>query len=49
MSRRVRGDKQVGNVEKDLGLPSGTIRNKEGRDIRSDKLVKTIRKEAGKK
>ena len=43
--RQVRSDKQVGNLEKDLGLPPGTIRNKDGRDTRSDKLVRTIRKE----
>lgn len=43
--RQVRSDKQVGNLEKDLGLPPGTIRNKDGRDTRSDKLVGTIRKE----
>ncbi len=43
--RKVRSDKQVGNLEKDLGLPPGTIRNEDGRDTRSDKLVKTIRNE----
>ncbi len=47
--RKVRSDKQVGNLEKDLGLPPGTIRNEDGRDTRSDKLVKTIRKEKEKK
>lgn len=44
--RKVRSDKQVGNLEKDLGLPPGTIRNPDGRDTRSDKKVETIRKEA---
>ncbi len=43
--RQIRSDKQVGNLEKDLGLPPGTVRNKDGRDTRSDKLVGTIRKE----
>jgi len=43
--RQVRSYKQVGNLEKDLGLPPGTIRNKYGRDTRSDKSVRTIRKE----
>ncbi|MEP7037359.1 MAG: hypothetical protein ABI891_03355 [Acidobacteriota bacterium] len=43
--RQVRSDKQVGNLEKDLGLPPGTVRNTDGRDTRSDKLVGTIRKE----
>ena len=45
MTRKVRGDKQVGNLEKDLGLPPGTVRNKDGRDTRSDKKVSTLRKE----
>ncbi len=45
MARRVRGDKHVGNLEKDLGLPPGTVRNKDGRDTRSDKKVETLRKE----
>jgi hypothetical protein len=49
MARKVRGDKQVGNLEKDLGLPPGTVRNKDGRDTRSDKRVATLRKEASKK
>lgn len=47
--RKVRSDKQVGNLEKDLGLPPGTVRNKDGRDTRSDKKVGTIRREAKKK
>ena len=37
MPRKVRSDKQVGNLEKDLGLPAGTVRNRDGRDTRSDK------------
>ncbi len=48
MPRKVRGDKEVGNVEKDLGLSTGAIRNKDGRDTRSDKKLGTIRKEQGK-
>ena len=32
--------------EKKYGLPAGTIRNKDGRDTRSDKKIGTIRKEA---
>ncbi len=47
--RQVRSDKQVGNLEKDLGLPPGTIRNKDGRDTRSDKTVGALRKEQEKK
>lgn len=49
MSRKVRGDKRVGKMEKDLGLPPGTVRNPSGRDTRSDKKIGTIRKELGKK
>ena len=49
MTRKVRGDKRVGKLEKDLGLPPGTVRNTDGRDTRSDKKVETIRKELGKK
>jgi hypothetical protein len=49
MAKKVRGDKLVGNLEKDLGLPPGTVRNKSGRDTRSDKKVETIRKESEKK
>ena len=48
MSRRIRNDCTVGSLEKKLGLPAGTIRNKDGRDTRSDKLIGTIRKEAEK-
>ena len=49
MSRKVRSDKRVGKLEKDLGLPPGTVRNPSGRDTRSDKKIGTIRKELGKK
>ena len=45
MPRKVRSDKTVGNIEKDLGLSTGAIRNKDGRDTRSDKEIGTIRKE----
>ena len=45
MGRRVRSDCTVGALEKKLGLPAGTFRNKNGRDTRSDKLIGTIRKE----
>ncbi|MGD0780495.1 MAG: hypothetical protein ABR954_06950 [Dehalococcoidales bacterium] len=48
MAKKVRDDKQVGSLEKDLGLPPGTVRNRDGRDTRSDKKVGTIRKEAKK-
>jgi hypothetical protein len=49
VAKKVRGDKLVGNLERDLGLPAGTVRNKNGRDTRSDKKVETIRKEAAAK
>ena len=46
--RKTRSDCTVGSFEKKYGLPAGTIRNKDGRDTRSDKLIGTIRKEAKK-
>ena len=49
MARKIRSDCTVGTLEKKYGLPAGTIRNKDGRDTRSDKLVGTIRKEAARK
>lgn len=48
MERKIRSDCTVGEMEKKLGLPAGTIRNKDGRDTRSDKKIGTIRKEAKK-
>jgi len=42
--RKIRKDATVGTVEKNYGLPPGTFRNKNGRDIRSDKKIETIRK-----
>jgi hypothetical protein len=45
MSKKARSDSRVGKLEKDLGLPPGTIRNQDGRDTRSDKKIGTIRKE----
>ncbi|WP_340005840.1 hypothetical protein MHH52_28510 [Paenibacillus sp. FSL K6-0276] len=49
MTRKTRSDSTVGAFEKKTGLPPGTIRNADGRDTRSDKLIGTIRKEADKK
>ena len=49
MTRKIRSDCTVGTLEKKYGLPAGTIRNKDGRETRSDKLVGTIRKEAARK
>ncbi|MDD2493455.1 MAG: hypothetical protein PHY83_05900 [Bacilli bacterium] len=42
--RKVRNDCTVGTFEKTRGLPAGTVRNINGRDTRSDKQIKTIRK-----
>ncbi len=47
--RKDRSDITVKNIEKKHGLPSGTIRNADGRDTRGDKKLETIRKEAAKK
>ncbi len=49
MNRKTRSDCTVGTFEKKEGLPPGTIRNEDGRDTRSDKMIGTIRKEAEKK
>jgi hypothetical protein len=47
--RKTRSDCTVGTLEKKNGLPPGTIRNKDGRDTRSDKTVGIIREESEKK
>lgn len=49
MTRQTRSDCTVRTFEKKHGLPSGTIRNKDGRDTRGDKKIGTIRKENGQK
>jgi hypothetical protein len=49
MSRKDRKDQTVGSHEKKHGLPSGTIRNQNGRDTRSDKKIGTIRNEGNRK
>lgn len=43
--RKTRSDCTVGAFERKHGLPPGTIRNKDGRDTRSDKKIGTIRRE----
>ena len=48
VSKKTRSDCTVGTFEKKHGLPAGTIRNRDGRDTRSDKLIGTIRREAEK-
>jgi IS5 family transposase len=47
-ARKIRNDIQVGNLEKKLDVAPGTFRNTDGRDTRSDKLLKTLQKEAEK-
>lgn len=47
--RRIRSDCTVGGFEKRNGFPAGTFRNPNGRDTRSDKTFKTIRKEGEKR
>lgn len=49
MARQTRSDCTVGTFEKKNDLPPGTIRNKDGRDTRSDKLIGTIRRDDKKK
>ena len=48
-ARKDRSDITVGAMEKKHGMPSGTVRNDDGRDTRSDKKLGTIRKTAAKK
>lgn len=42
--RKDRSDMRIGTFEKKHGLPPGTIRNKKGRDIRSDAKLGNVRK-----
>ncbi len=42
--RKDRSDMKIGTFEKKHGLPPGTMRSKEGRDIRSDARLKIVRK-----
>ncbi len=44
--RKDRGDMKIGTFEKKHGLPPGAMRSKEGRDIRADAKLRTIRKKA---
>jgi hypothetical protein len=48
-TRKTRSDCTVGTFEKKHGLPVGSIRNKDGRDTRSDKKIGTLSKETEKK
>ena len=46
--RKTRSDCRVGTFEEKHGLPTGTIRNEDGRKTRCDKKIGTIRKEKSK-
>jgi hypothetical protein len=46
--RKDRSDIKIGTFEKKHGLPPGTMRSKEGKDIRSDAKLGTVRKRAKK-
>ena len=46
--RKTRSACTVGPYEKKHVLPTGTIRNKDGRKARKDKTLATLRKENGK-
>ena len=39
MARKIRKDARVDTAEKRLGVPSGTLRNKNGRKARKDKKI----------
>jgi len=49
MNKKDRGDKRIGKVEKDHGLPRGSIRNPNGTDARSDQKLGTLRDKYKKK
>ena len=44
--RKDRSDIKIGTFESKHGLPPGTMRNRKGRDIRSDARLRTVRKKA---
>ena len=46
--RKTRSDCTVGTYEKKHDLPTGTIRNKDGRKAGKDKTLAALRKENGK-
>jgi hypothetical protein len=45
--RKVRKDCTVGVFEKKRGLPIGTLRHENGRKMRLDKTIGSVRKEKG--
>lgn len=46
--RKTRSDCRVGTFEEKHGLPTGPIRNEDGRKTRCDKKIGTIREEKSK-
>ncbi|SEN29106.1 hypothetical protein SAMN05216436_11436 [bacterium A37T11] len=48
MARKIRKDIKVGSLEKKLILASGSIKNLDGRDARSDKKLGALQKDAEK-
>ena len=42
--RKDRKDFRIGKFEEKHGLPSGTMRNEKGKDIRSDAKLGTVKK-----
>lgn len=46
--RKTRSDCRVGTFEKKNGIPSGSIRHTNGRDVRSDMKIGTLRKQIAK-
>ena len=49
MKKGYRRDKRIGKIEKDLGLPPGSIRNPDGTDARSDQKLGTLQDKFKKK
>ena len=49
MARQTRSDCTIGTFEKKNGLPEGTLRHKDGRKMRSDKPIDSVRRDDKKK
>lgn len=45
MGRKMRSDKRLGSVARDLGISEESFRNPDGRKTRKDKQLGTARKE----
>ena len=46
--RKIRKDTKVGNLEKKLGIPTGSFRHENGRKMRKDKTLGALRRESQK-